>query len=791
MLAHPSLIRWWLRAAVVCSFVFVMGVGVVACRSRAYNAASRLEAFRLNADVLGWTGSAVGKLDEATIVANHFVSHDKVLTWEGLVAGVRSATPQVHIIDTKKFDGHFGYTKNAIGRGSTYTQDMFFAEVQTPATRNYMPFLVFDFRASPLSWKGKSYNWVLNIRRYRYGDTHDELASLLMFVKAQVGEKLMKGYGEPLIQVYTTPGSFRRPHIDRLGEVHAKGMATITEDEMIASAGGSLVAVLNPGVGVGYLKIVKTGDDASTERLTPRHIAIFEDMPERIPPVSGIFTLEPQTPLSHVNLLAKNRGTFNVSTQKLDLIPGLVDKVGKLVRVQANGDGRVDVREISTAEAQVFWDARKTFAVEVPAIVSTLKTAVEFSKSTPAETHISVVGSKASNYALIQKELGAPLVRPGGALGFYFYKAIAQQSGAQALIDDLLKNKGTLSPEEIDKRLDAIRLSIQGASSVPAVEEAVQEVKRAIVFLGGIPRIRLRSSTNSEDLPMFNGAGLYESAGWNATDGDDKLKKKLGTVMASLWLGRAFWEREFFGLKHQDVALAVLLNPAFSDEWANGVVVGQEDGGRFRTWVNAQKGEASVTNPLAGEVPESFTFLDDDVATVTVQGRSNIGNVFLNASAGKVTDAMKPLLAQLKVATQRLQKIQVAERRAVGDKLPYGIDIEYKIMDEGGLKLNIKQSRLLNLAASNDPDTNPTKTKKLVAKGNTFGGAHLRRAAKQLSALAAGQWCLLKENDVVAIDRIEDVGAGFSKVNITVNARDCAAFVGETYIFTAHFNLVD
>jgi Pyruvate phosphate dikinase, AMP/ATP-binding domain len=742
--------------------------------------------------VMGSVGGGVRSLSAAEAESIQFVSHGKILTWEGLVDNIGQPNAQVHLNDTKAFEGHFGYVQKALGRGAAYTQDNFFNEVQFPERRRYMPFLVFDFRNRPLLWKGKSYRWVMNIRRYNYADSHQGLADMLVGLKTLLSTRLMQGFGEPLLFVYDTPGTFRRPHTDRLAEVSAAGFEVITEQAMIEAAGGSLVSVLNPGTAMGYLSLVKVGESA--EGLTPRHIAVFEDTPERIPPVIGIVTLEPQTPLSHVNLLAKNRGTPNVSTAKIELIPNLERLMGTLVKMVAKTDGSVSFAAVGIAEAQQFWDSRSRLGLEVSAIAATSLLPVEFAIATHTDTALPNIGSKASNYAIIQKLLPAQFVKPGFGLSFAHYLRVVSEPATKALIQDLLAKKGVLTPEAINTRLQGIRESIQTQTSEANITETVKAVRAITAKIPTIERIRLRSSTNSEDLPVFNGAGLYESTGFDVADGDPKLKKKLLQVMASLWLERAFWERELFGIKHSDVGMAILINPAFSDEYANGVVIGSVEpvGANtvgFRTWINAQKGEASVTNPVEDEIPESFTFIGKKLDNPQVQSRSNIGNVFLQETGNAVRSEVSTQLLQLQQITQQLYDHFVARQRELDDRRKYGIDIEYKLMTEGTqIVLYVKQSRLLNL---DDEAARPNASiTKAVAKDNGFKGAHLRRKPQQLLTLRSNEFCVVKTDSVVGLNAFEDVGNGFVKLNVTVPSSSCPGFTGVLYVFRKHFNFI-
>ncbi|MBK7540204.1 MAG: hypothetical protein IPI49_33600 [Myxococcales bacterium] len=67
----------------------------------------------------------------------------------------------------------------------------------------------------------------------------------------------------------------------------------------------------------------------------------------------------------------------------------------------------------------------------------------------------------------------------------------------------------------------------------------------------------VRSSTNAEDLPGFNGAGLYDTV--PNVVGKAALGAAIKTVWASLWNLRAVEERTTFGIDHRQVFSAVLI----------------------------------------------------------------------------------------------------------------------------------------------------------------------------------------------------------------------------------------
>lgn len=125
--------------------------------------------------------------------------------------------------------------------------------------------------------------------------------------------------------------------------------------------------------------------------------------------------------------------------------------------------------------------------------------------------------------------------------------------------------------------------------------------------------LRFRSSSSVEDLPGFNGAGLYRSVtGWvepNAAGPakGDKARRSMAAaiseVFASYWSFEAFEEREAAAIWHLDGTMAVVIHPRFDDdkELANGVVLARvrDQAGApplVVVEVNAQAGATSVTN---------------------------------------------------------------------------------------------------------------------------------------------------------------------------------------------------
>jgi phosphoenolpyruvate synthase/pyruvate phosphate dikinase len=80
----------------------------------------------------------------------------------------------------------------------------------------------------------------------------------------------------------------------------------------------------------------------------------------------------------------------------------------------------------------------------------------------------------------------------------------------------------------------------------------------------------VRSSSNSEDLPNFSGAGLYTTV--PNVRGDDQLIDAIRKVWASLWNFEAYEARERASVDHSKIFMAVLLQEGINSE-SSGVMI--------------------------------------------------------------------------------------------------------------------------------------------------------------------------------------------------------------------------
>ena len=192
-------------------------------------------------------------------------------------------------------------------------------------------------------------------------------------------------------------------------------------------------------------------------------------------------------------------------------------------------------------------------------------------------------------------------------------------------------------------------------------------------FPDGINR-RYRSSTNNEDLPGFNGAGLYDSKSQKPSEDEEDLAKSLKEVYASLWNFRAFVERDFHRIDHLAAAMGILVHPSYQDEKVNGVAVSFDlIAGRFDYYyVNSQVGEDLVTNPEAHSVPEELLLRPDGSSTVIATSNQVAPGQLL------MTDAqLRQLRDHLFAIHHHFENLY---QPAADD--PFAIEIEFKITSE-------------------------------------------------------------------------------------------------------------
>ncbi len=433
---------------------------------------------------------------------------------------------------------------------------------------------------------------------------------------------------------------------------------------------------LNPGEGYGMLQTMEPD-----ERPNPRDVVIYEALPNELPRVAGIISTVPQTPLSHVNLRAVQDSVPNAFIRDVLEDAGIDDLIGSYVYYNVTEDGW-DLRAATRAEVDAHYGHSRPTGEQVP----------QRDLSVTSITPLSDVGFedweafgvKAANVAVLGK-MGFPegTVPDGFAVPFYFYDEFMKANGLYARIDAMLADPALQTDFDVQEdELKKLRKAIKKAETPAWIITELEEMHGE--FSNGIS-LRYRSSTNNEDLPGFNGAGLYDSKTQDPEETEeDGIDKSLKSVYASLWNFRAFTERDFHRINHTEAAMGILVHPNYSDELANGVAVSfdpvRDSDGNY--YVNTQIGEDLVTNPEVYSIPEEI-LLDRYADQYTVLATSN------QVPPGQLLMSDDQLY-QLRLHLATIHE-EFADLYGVGPGERFAMEIEFKITSEDILA--IKQAR--------------------------------------------------------------------------------------------------
>jgi hypothetical protein len=456
---------------------------------------------------------------------------------------------------------------------------------------------------------------------------------------------------------------------------------------------GQTFQPLVAGVAYGVLRFVP-GTALETASLGPGVIVVTDDVPNDIPLVGGLVTEAFQTPLAHVAVLSKNRGTPNMALLDARHDPTLAPLFDQLVRLEVSGAG-FTIAPTTPEEAAAYWQTRWPPG---PLVTPRLDTSVRgpIDLTTRGLADLPSVGAKAAQLGELYQiptasmrtcASGWPLPATPFAIPVVHGLEHFEASGAAALFESRRATPAFVAdPAARAAALSEVRAAIMAHPIDPALLAAVTAEIRARF---GAATVRLRSSSNTEDLPGFSGAGLYQSVSAALDDEHRDLETGIKTVWSSLWLARAYDERELAHVDHRAAAIAVLVHEAFPDERANGVAISRNIldpiyGDAY--YFNAQAGEASVTNPAPGVSSDEGLYSLGYTPPLTYRGRSSLvaGPVLAPA---EVTG----LMCALGVIHDHFRAVIDPQ----GENHWFAVDIEWKRLGPER-RLLIKQARPYN-----------------------------------------------------------------------------------------------
>lgn len=450
---------------------------------------------------------------------------------------------------------------------------------------------------------------------------------------------------------------------------------------------------INRAESYGYLSRVDVGD-VETTYLSRHTVVVTNGIPNDISVVAGIITTEFQSPLSHINILSRNRGMPNMALRSAwnDSTIGALE--GKLVFLKVAAD-TFTLREASLNEAEKYWASSEHRDPVIIACNDSTKGLFPITQISHLD--IPMVGAKAANFGELEKinvSDPGPIPLPEGAFAipFFYYRQHMSNNNFDSVVLSMLSDTAFNTDARIrTERLEELRAAIIAAPVDPVF---LRDVLTLISQLSNYKRIRFRSSTNAEDLEEFNGAGLYGSFTGRLDDPNKSVELAIKSVWASLWNFRAFEEREYFRIDHRRVAMGILAHRSFPDEDANGVAITSNiyNPAIWGLTIDVQQGEISVVSPPAGVTSDQLLFhtlyenpFDEPV--IEYLSRSSITGGKNVLSQSEVVQLAKYLMT---IKTWFYLNVYNGWQKT---SFPaFAMDVEFKF-DSPGRKLYIKQAR--------------------------------------------------------------------------------------------------
>ena len=340
---------------------------------------------------------------------------------------------------------------------------------------------------------------------------------------------------------------------------------------------------LNIAKGLGRIHIIAKLDDHV--EIGSNEILVLDEVPVNLPPVAGIITSQPSTPLSHINLLAKGWGIPNAYIKNAKELLKQYD--GWWVSFETLRENytikRADMnqlREYQRRQAQRLDVMKPRYSLSETRLLSL---AQQRSRSSLA------FGGKSANLGeVLNARLPGIIVPNGFTVPFHYYDEFIKRNKLDDVIFGLLNDqKFVHDPAYRREKLVQLRQTIEAAEFDPKLKQVIlQKVVREYAGKG----LFVRSSSNSEDLPNFSGAGLYTTV--PNVRGDEQLIDAIRKVWASLWNFEAYEARERAGVDHSKIFMAVLLQEGINSE-SSGVIISTDpfdNDNRDAIYISAKRG---------------------------------------------------------------------------------------------------------------------------------------------------------------------------------------------------------
>lgn len=414
---------------------------------------------------------------------------------------------------------------------------------------------------------------------------------------------------------------------------------------------------LNVAKGLGRIHVIRKLDEHV--EIGFNEILVLDEVPLQLPPVAGVITSQPSTPLSHINLLARGWG-----------IPNAYIKNAQELLKQYDGwwvtfETRRDNYSIKRADIDQLREYQKRLAQRLDVVkpkfdlseMRLLGLGQQRARSTLA------FGGKSANLGeLIGAHVSGVQVPNGFTVPFYYYDQFLKANKIDDTIYALLNDqKFVHDPAYRRQKLTELRQRIEQGTVDEKLRAEV--LRRARLEFAG-KGLFVRSSSNSEDLPNFSGAGLYTTV--LNVKGDQQLIDAIKTVWASLWNFEAYEARERAAVDHSKIFMAVLIQEGINSE-SSGVMITTDPfnkENRGAVYISAKRG-LGIKVVEGKKVAEQIIFLpraqaiqvltrSDEDSLLTFDEKGGLKEIAITGERIVLTDAVVRRLVNAATAIKRV-----------------------------------------------------------------------------------------------------------------------------------------
>jgi hypothetical protein len=466
---------------------------------------------------------------------------------------------------------------------------------------------------------------------------------------------------------------FYKPNSLRQEDVSANiGVDRITQDELNKN---QEYLALNTGKAIGRIHIIEKLDD--TVEIGSNEILILKELPISLPPVRAIIVAKPSTPLSHINILAKGWNIPNIYIKDADKLFKEFDTWW------------VDLEATLTdykLKRIVDYDPEKRPPIPNPPDQQVAPADLAVKKLTGLrqmrKKDSIAFGSKSANLGeMLFARLPGFIVPDGFTVPFYWYDKFIKDNGFDKDIDEFSDDYNFVhNPRYRRQKLEEFRARIQSGTFDETLKRQI--IQKWKTQLGG-RSVFVRSSSNSEDLPNFSGAGLYSSVPNVKKEAD--LIEAVKKVWASLWKFEAYEARVRNYVDQQSVYMSALIQLSV-DMQKGGVMISKDpfdDENKNAVYISAVCGHNSNVVNNNG-IPEQILFNPKSNSVIVMTLSDQINSLKFSAEGGLeetpdkcANPVTKRILTDWQVRS--LAKTALNVRRIFGGKAEQ--DIEWGIMN--------------------------------------------------------------------------------------------------------------